>query len=159
MAEWHIPEDLLVRFLRLETPGEESRQVVRHLLSQCPQCSDLAQRVTSELGLFDPRQEGWERAYEQVFNRVIAFAGEEEQRLAVEKLRGWAQWAELEPLAPQLRFVAVESTTSGSMTGSWRPAAGTATGSPPRPWTSCASPCWWRSGWMKPSSVRRESET
>lgn len=109
MAKWHIPKDLLVRFFLVETSRKESRQVVRHLLSPCPRCSDLAQRVTSELGLFAPRQESWERVYEQVFNRVIAFASEEEQRLAVEKLRGWAQWAELEPLAPQLRFVVVES--------------------------------------------------
>jgi tetratricopeptide (TPR) repeat protein len=52
---------------------------------------------------------GWEAAYEEVFARTLAFASEEERRLALEKLQGWALWAEIEPLAPQLRFEAVES--------------------------------------------------
>jgi len=34
---------------------------------------------------------------------------DEEQRLAVEKLRGWGQWASLEILNPQTRFALVES--------------------------------------------------
>ncbi len=34
---------------------------------------------------------------------------EEEQRAAVEKLRGWAQWASLEPLSPEARLSRVES--------------------------------------------------
>lgn len=111
MAEWHIPEELFDRFLRLQTSKEESQQVVRHLLSGCPQCSEMAYRVTSESGLFSPSsgKAGWEQAYEEVFARALAFASEEDQRLALEKVRGWARWAELEPLNPQLRFVTVES--------------------------------------------------
>jgi tetratricopeptide (TPR) repeat protein len=113
MAGWHIPEELLERFLRLEASRDESQQLVRHLLSGCPKCLGLAFRITSEIGLFAPLKPsgkaGWEQAYEAVFARTLAFTSEEEQRLALEKLRGWAQWAQLEPLAPQVRFVRVES--------------------------------------------------
>jgi hypothetical protein len=113
MEEWHIPEELLQRFLRLEAQEEESQRIVRHLLTGCPQCSQLAYQVTSAIGLFTSStasgKAGWEQAYEEVFARALAFASEEEQRLALEKLRGWGQWAYLEPMNPQVRFALVES--------------------------------------------------
>ena len=34
---------------------------------------------------------------------------EEEQRLALERLRGWAQWAQLEPMTSRVRFALVET--------------------------------------------------
>jgi tetratricopeptide (TPR) repeat protein len=115
MAERHIPQEALERFLRLEASQEESKRLVRHLLSGCAQCSDLALRIASETGLFTPLtpdgKSGWEQAYEEVFARTLAFASEEEHRLAIEKLRGWAQWAELEPMTPQSRFAMVESNS------------------------------------------------
>jgi tetratricopeptide (TPR) repeat protein len=113
MAEWHVPSDLFERFLRAETSRDEARDVVRHLASGCPQCLEASYRITSEIGLFASRKTagkaGWEEAYEEVFGRALAFASELEQRVALEKLRGWAQWADLEPLKPQLRFALVES--------------------------------------------------
>jgi tetratricopeptide (TPR) repeat protein len=113
MSQWHIPEELLERFLRLEASRQESKQVVRHLLSGCPQCLELAHRTALEAGLFTPleadQKAGWEQAYAAVFTRALAFTTEAEQKLALEKLRGWAQWAQLEPLNPQMRFVRVES--------------------------------------------------
>ncbi|HTG31719.1 MAG TPA: tetratricopeptide repeat protein [Thermoanaerobaculia bacterium] len=115
MAERHIRQEALERFLRLEASQEESKRLVRHLLTGCAQCSDLALRITSETGLFAPLKpdgrSGWEQAYEEVFVRTLTFASEEEHRLAVEKLRGWAQWAELEPMTPQSRFTMVESNS------------------------------------------------
>jgi len=116
MAEWHIGEELFGRFFRTEVSREEGRQVVQHLLSGCPQCSELAYRITADLGLFEgakvESRAGWEEAYEEVFRRALAFASEQEQRLAVEKLRGWAQWAQLEPMSPQHRFVMVDTDES-----------------------------------------------
>jgi tetratricopeptide (TPR) repeat protein len=116
MAEWHIEEGLFERFLRTEVSREEGREIVKHLLSGCPQCSQRAYRLSSELGLWrnsqDAGQRGWEHAYEEVFRQALAFASEQEQRLAVEKLRGWAQWAQLEPMPPQLRFAMVEADKS-----------------------------------------------
>lgn len=112
-SEWHVPEGLLARFLRTEATREEAQKVVRHLLTGCPSCLALSFDVTSKLGLFTALPEGakagWEQAYEQVFVRALAFASEEERRLALEKLRGWARWAEIEPLSPQLRFTTIES--------------------------------------------------
>lgn len=112
MAEWHVSEDLLGRFLRSEASKEESQRIVRHLLSGCVSCSELAFKVTSEIGLWSSRKASWEEAYEEVFQRALVFATEEEQRLALERLRGWAQWSSLEPLNPQARFAAVESDKS-----------------------------------------------
>ena len=113
MADWHIPEEVLGRFLRLEASRKESQQIVRHLLSGCTQCSELAFRLSSEIGIFTPlaanRKFGWEQAYAEAFSRALAFATQEEQKLALEQLRGWAQWAQLEPLTSQLRFSTVES--------------------------------------------------
>src|SRR5436305_4141973 len=112
MAEWHIAEESFERFLRTEVSREEGRQIIQHLLKGCPQCSELAYRLTATLGLWAETngtgQAGWEEAYEEVFRRALAFASQEEQRLAVEKLRGWAQWAQLEPLTPQLRVGPLE---------------------------------------------------
>lgn len=111
-AEWHIPEDLFGRFLAVEVSKEESRWVVRHLVGGCPQCTELAHRITTELGLWAKGKPSWEAAYDEVFDRAFAFATEEEQRIALERLRGWGQWAALEPLNPQVRFAVVESDPS-----------------------------------------------
>jgi tetratricopeptide (TPR) repeat protein len=113
MAEWHISEELLERFLRVEASKQEAQQVVRHLLSGCPQCSEMAYRFTTQSGLFTSLRTsgkaGREQAYEEIFDRALAAVSEEEQRLAREKLRGWAQWALLKPMSPQARLVLVES--------------------------------------------------
>lgn len=110
MDERHIPEEMLGRFLRAEGSREETRRVVRHLLRGCPQCLEMSRQATSGVGVFASRgAAGWEEAYEEVFARALAFAGEEERRLALEKVRGWALWAELEPLNPPARFARVEA--------------------------------------------------
>jgi tetratricopeptide (TPR) repeat protein len=110
MDERHIPEEMLGRFLRSEGSREEARTVVRHLLSGCPQCLEMSRRATSQAGVFVPGgTAGWEEAYEEVFTRALAFVSAEERRLALEKLRGWALWAELEPLNPPARFARVEA--------------------------------------------------
>lgn len=115
MDEWHIEEGLLDRFLRLNASKAEAQDVVRHLMTGCPRCSELSIRKASEMGLVRSSAAGarvaWEEAYEEVFTKAIAFANLEEQRLALERLRGWAQWASLEPMKPQLRFTAVENDT------------------------------------------------
>jgi len=111
----HISEALFERFLRAEISREEGQRIVQHLISGCSQCSALAFRISSELGFWPAKgsaKPGWEQAYEEVFSRAIAFASEKEQRLALEKLRGWGQWAELESVNPQLRFVMVDSDPS-----------------------------------------------
>jgi tetratricopeptide (TPR) repeat protein len=116
VAEWHIREELFERFLRTEVSREEGGLVVRHLLSSCPQCSETAHRLTSVLGLWEGLQSDgqvdWDHAYEEVLRRALAFANQQERRLAVEKLRGWSQWAQLEPMTPHLRLVMVKANKS-----------------------------------------------
>lgn len=112
MADWHVPVEWLERFLRLEPTEDEAREVARHLASGCQKCVDLAYRITAEVGLSGSSEEGratWELAYEEVFARAFAFADEGERLLALEKLRGWGQWAFLEPLSPSARIAVLMS--------------------------------------------------
>ncbi len=107
MAEEHIPEELLRRFLQAEVSREEARKVVRHLLSRCPECLSFSSRMIAQPSLWSKTTEG-EEAYDEVLTRVLAFATERERQLAVERLRGWAHWTTLEPAKPQERFTLVE---------------------------------------------------
>lgn len=108
MEGLHISEEMLRRFLRREVSQEEARRIVQHLASSCPECSRIAFRMTSGSGGREGTA-GWEQAFDEVFSRVLAFASEQDERLAVEKLRGWAQWSSLEPLSPQDRLSVVGS--------------------------------------------------
>ncbi len=109
MKKRHVKEELFRRFLRLETSRAETRQIVGHLLNGCESCSELATWISSELGLFSTASAGWQDVYEEVFDRTQIFVNREEQRLAVEKLHGWAQWAFLEALPPQQRTAWIEN--------------------------------------------------
>lgn len=73
----------------------------------------MAHRISGELRLW-PRAETteWDGRYEEAFDRALAFATAEERRIALEKLRGWAQWAFLEPMPPEERLALVESEPS-----------------------------------------------
>lgn len=110
--EWHISEELCGRFLWGEVSKAESRGVVRHLVSGCLQCTELAHRLSVEAGFWSAKQPNWEQAYEEVFRKAFAFATEEERRIALERLQGWGQWAMLEAHHPQTRFTLVESDAS-----------------------------------------------
>jgi tetratricopeptide (TPR) repeat protein len=105
MADGHVEKELLNRFLRAEATRDEARRVVRHLLSECPQCLESALQASSYPG----GAAGEPGAYEEVFQRALAFATTQEHGLAVEVLRGWGQWSALAPLHPQVRFAVVES--------------------------------------------------
>ncbi|HEX4959963.1 MAG TPA: tetratricopeptide repeat protein [Thermoanaerobaculia bacterium] len=104
MNEWHVERELLGRFLRAEATREEARRVVQHLLSGCPQCLESARQASSQGAVAQEPN-----AHDEVFQRALRFGAEQEQRLAVEKLRGWGQWAALAPLQPQVRFAVVEN--------------------------------------------------
>lgn len=113
MADEHVAEELLRRFLSTEVSPAEARRVVRHFISGCTECAELAHRLSVELRLWPrPGTTEWDGRYEGVFERALAFATAEERRIALEKLRGWAQWAFLEPMPPEERFALVESEPS-----------------------------------------------
>ena len=76
----------------------------------------MMHRATREASLFGSgdrgRATGWKQTYDTVFQQALAFASELEQQLAEERLRGWAQWATLEPLPPPERISTVEADPS-----------------------------------------------
>src|SRR6202043_858434 len=47
---WHLSEELFRRFLDHEVSLPERRAVVRHLVSQCPECLGLVGRIVAEGG-------------------------------------------------------------------------------------------------------------
>ncbi len=106
MDDRHVEEELLARFLEAEATKEEARRVVRHLLTGCPQCLEMARQASSGVGL---GATGDPHVYDEAFQRAMAFATGEARRLAEEKMRGWGQWAALEPLPPPVRLAEVES--------------------------------------------------
>jgi hypothetical protein len=48
MVDEHFSREILERFFRSELSREESRNFVRHLLRQCPRCSQLAREVAQK---------------------------------------------------------------------------------------------------------------
>ena len=46
MADDHFSRETVLRFLQSELSRDESRDFVRHLLRQCPECSRLIQEVS-----------------------------------------------------------------------------------------------------------------
>lgn len=53
----HPDPQLLERFMRAEAGGLERRNVVRHLLTRCPRCLSVTQRLWS-LGNLRPGEDG-----------------------------------------------------------------------------------------------------
>jgi hypothetical protein len=50
MTDDHFSREVLARFLQSALPREENRDLVRHLLGRCPDCSRLLQEVAREGG-------------------------------------------------------------------------------------------------------------
>ena len=46
MADDHFSRQVVLRFLQSELTRDETRNFVRHLLKQCPECSRLVQEVS-----------------------------------------------------------------------------------------------------------------
>jgi tetratricopeptide (TPR) repeat protein len=110
MADEHVAEESLRRFLRAEASAEEAQQIVRHLVSGCAECAGRSNRLAVELRLwFRSGAIPWDAQYERAFDRACAFATAEDQRIALERLRGWAQWAYLEPLSPDARLARIDA--------------------------------------------------
>ncbi len=108
MAEtWHLSADLFRRFLDLRVTHSERRAVVRHLITRCPECVALAERVTAETGYWlgaGGAEAFIEGDYAQAFQAASRFATRAARRVALERLRGWAHWSVLEPLPPHERL-------------------------------------------------------
>jgi len=71
----HLPDEMLVRFLRGVTTPHQNRAIVRHLLTQCPTCASHLRRLMPKPAA---------GAYDQALNRFAAetrrWAGGAEKR-------------------------------------------------------------------------------
>jgi tetratricopeptide (TPR) repeat protein len=112
MAEpWHLSADLFRRFLDQQVSRSERQAVIRHLLTQCPQCLGLAGPIVAEGGYWFGKKvvaglaEG--DRFAASFEAAAAFADRASRRVAFERLRGWAHWSALDPLLPNERLPVV----------------------------------------------------
>jgi tetratricopeptide (TPR) repeat protein len=108
---WHLSEELFRRFLDHEVSPSEGRAVVRHLVSQCPECLGLVGRIVAEGGYWFGKEvaEGLAE-HDRVlasFDAAVEFTAREPRRIAFEHLRGWAHWSALDPLLPNERLPAI----------------------------------------------------
>jgi tetratricopeptide (TPR) repeat protein len=105
--EWHISAELFRRFLDLRVSKAERKAIVRHLITQCPECLGLVGRVSSETGFWlgPAAAEAFaDQDYERAFDAAFQFADRNERRVALERLRGLGHWSALEPLLPSERL-------------------------------------------------------
>jgi tetratricopeptide (TPR) repeat protein len=111
MAEtWHLSAELFRRFLEQRVSRRERRAVVRHLITQCPECLALAGRITGEGGYWFGKAGAdafAERDYAEAFQTAFKFASHAARRVAFERLRGWGHWSALDPLLPNERLPVV----------------------------------------------------
>lgn len=105
----HITESTLERFFEARTDKEETRAVVRHLVTGCRSCSVLAHRMVTSLSREAPVPADWDVRFDEVCERVFARALEAERHVALERLQGWGQWAALQPLPPAARARRVQA--------------------------------------------------
>jgi tetratricopeptide (TPR) repeat protein len=116
----HASESMLERFFGGQLPPQETRKVVRHLLTGCPHCHEAAARIsqgsgrapggntgTSDLDLTGPPQRSETSA--SVFLDLLQEREGEAMRLARERLQGIGLLAELEKLPPGERLAEIRS--------------------------------------------------
>jgi len=113
----HVSEGLLERFFRGQLSRQETRRLVRHLLTGCPQCTETAAWVgqrsgwdltgKGELDLVE--QSHTTGSYAGIFLGLLQGREEETMRLARERLQGIGLLAELEKRPPGERLAVVRS--------------------------------------------------
>jgi hypothetical protein len=105
----HLSAELVRRFLEQQVSVSERQAVVRHLVTQCPECLALTGRITAEGGYwFGAGAEAFlERDYTEAFEAASKFTDRAARRIAVERLCGWGHWSVLDPLLPNERLPAV----------------------------------------------------
>jgi hypothetical protein len=56
MAEFHVRHDQMERFLRAESSLQENREIVRHLLAECPLCRERMRAAARRAGFKIPAE-------------------------------------------------------------------------------------------------------
>lgn len=54
MSEYHVMGEQVERFLRAEATRQENREIVRHLLAECPLCRETVQVAARRQGFKPP---------------------------------------------------------------------------------------------------------
>ena len=89
----------------------ERRAVVRHFISQCPECLGIVGRIVAEGGYWCGKEVAAALAnsdrFLASFDAATAVVDRESRRVAFEHLRGWGHWSALDPLLPKERLPAV----------------------------------------------------
>ena len=50
MAEFHVRHEQMERFLRAESSQQENREIIRHLLTECPLCRERVRAAARREG-------------------------------------------------------------------------------------------------------------
>lgn len=111
----HVSERMMQRFFRLELSRRDTAWLVRHLLSRCPQCLEVALQVGQYEGFIPTGKGEFQSAsashdpasYAEVFLGLLRGGEGDVMRLARERLQGMGLLAELEkhPLKQRLSLV------------------------------------------------------
>jgi tetratricopeptide (TPR) repeat protein len=116
-APGHLSEDLIERFFQGELDPPDRARVVRHLLTRCTQCLELAATAMARVGFGPWLEDGaaLEEAvapttYSTVFLQLMESRhGEDILRLGRERIQGIGLLAELERMPPSERATAVQA--------------------------------------------------
>jgi anti-sigma factor RsiW len=111
----HLTDEAVRQLVKGELPPEERKEAVRHLLTKCPQCAQLAQNVAASLGLvysggrFKRPKPGKQekKRLDSIFGRLGTRQTEIKERIQQERLLAAGQWASLQkhPRARQLALI------------------------------------------------------
>lgn len=114
----HLTEDTAEKLLKGQLSGEERDDAVRHLLSHCPECIQLAQTVAERFGMAylagrfrKPKPRKSEPKKEDPdLEKLKGLGAEERARLIDERLVAAGQWASLQkhPQARRLAIIAAD---------------------------------------------------
>jgi anti-sigma factor RsiW len=87
MADDHFSRQTILRFLQSELSKDETREFVRHLLRQCPECSQLVREVTQRQDfrflirdLEDSALRCDPEPYQRILRRTLRLVEQEEAR-------------------------------------------------------------------------------
>ena len=114
----HLTEDTVEKLLKGQLAGEEKDQAVQHLLSQCPECIQLAHTVAARFGMAylagrfrkSKPQRGEPKKEDPVFEKLKGLGPEVRAKLVNERLVAAGQWASLQkhPQARRLAIIAAD---------------------------------------------------
>src|SRR5215213_4017878 len=111
----HVSEVLLDRFFRRQLSRKEIQRLVRHLLTSCPRCLEiaaLAGQRSDRVPLGEPDLPESSpippRSYADLFLELLQGREEEVMRLARERLQGIGLLAELEQRPPGERLAVIQ---------------------------------------------------